>query len=352
MRPLVEATKGFGVRRQREALAKIDPSAVPSGPRVPEEVWATYFPSEAQIIFNAGCGTGGRQDLLKDRVVIGWDINPQAVTGTNLRQPEQVAHVYDVTGLDFPDFPLQPCVWMEHANVILAEGLWGSLIKTQTQDHLAVANFYLRPGGSLLMADYLQMTELAKLTDYYLPIPDAEEWRRRWERRFDENRKLGLPYGTCVAAQPGAESAKQWGQADDLRQLEASENFAGYTRHYKLADVERSVGRAGLILVDSNATVFSSETGEPLLGFWAVAQKPDPYLFTPALAGQPGAMAVRGEDYRAGVKDMGRDNPRSFEAWYYPHLIGDLNRNLPGWRNLGPEFGHALDRVSSRAQRR
>ena len=156
---------------------------------------------------------------------------------------------------------------------VTAFGLFCNLIGPDAEKAVSQMRRVLKPDGLLYVSDCLR---LDSGFDWALRVEMSRAellaLQERWAKRYRENAKLGLPYGTFLVFKMGHKEKEYDGAGKLKEHLKNPEIFERFTRHWGWDEFQRLF--RGSFWWDYMAPqVFRSRTGEPLLEISMVFKK-------------------------------------------------------------------------------
>lgn len=322
---------------QHEALRKIEPWNIPSGTKLPEDLIRKICPPNGAWLLDAGCGGSAKNASLQDEyAVVGFDINPLAVKAAKANGL-QFTYEADLTKIDFPGRLNLVYTYIESFGGVLAEGLLCNLVDDQPERFFKVANFFLKPGGRLYIADILQPDEAPITTINMITAREFEKLKLQWKQRYTANTQIGLPYGTFVVAKPGENKKRERGGPDELKQLVNSPDFERFARHYSVSEIYRLAVQEGFFENYFYPAVFYSREYKPLIGGIFVFEKYHQYLYTPGLADI--ITAERGTpEFEQAQTEFRKNSLGGASEWWRWQLQQNMERHMKNWREIFPDL--------------
>jgi SAM-dependent methyltransferase len=305
------------------------------GARFPLEFIDQFCSNHAAIV-EFGSGTGETIRRLRERGyrAFGLEINHDA---SAVAWDENTAPTFwetDVRHLMQPSDPPYPLYSFIEQQHVLMQGLLPSVLcDRDVRSTLRTADTLMLPRGYLFIAEPIHFAEL-RLFPFQLPEfyegPSLVEWQQRWFRRYEVNRKAGLPNGVFAVAKvslPREEKARlDWlDTVADVQHFVHSEDLERFARHVSFVRLGRYLKRLHFQEVKTSPTIMFSRGGEPLLGVVSVWQKQTArYKYRPFVRGT--RVDDEGEQRRQlGFRLDGVESPLEFMDRY----VEEANKILP-----------------------
>lgn len=262
---------------QRRLLSEIPVSNIASGSYFPLERVIECLPPRFTLI-DFGTGKGVKtlemvdlsQRHEKGGTIVGVDINPQAVGRLSQKAAEANLPVQcfcqDATSLAFPDS------W---ADGVTAFGLFCNLIGEDAGKGAQQLARVLKPRGLVFLSDCLRLDESLAflLFQETRSLEEVVKLQRQWQYRYEENAKLGLPFGTFLVFQMGHKH-KEYSEKEKLQGLYHDPSvFERFARHWQKRELIELFNQEGCDIEWLQPQIFRSRTDELLLGISMIFRK-------------------------------------------------------------------------------
>jgi len=261
---------------QRNLLRKVPVNQIASGTSFPLEIIAENI-SEGRFV-DLGFGSGEKTIQVsnefakewEDVLITGLEINPQAVKALKERVNSEGLNIdtlcMDVTNIGFNS---------ETIDAVMACGLFCNLVGGGADRAVVELGRVIKSGGLIFLSDCLRLDEtlIHLLTKETGGLGKTVSLQEKWLRRYQENAKLGLPYGTFVVFRPGHKD-KEYDSAEKLQEHVSNPGiFERYARHWRKEELKALFVDNGFDLTWWQPQIFSSRTQELLLGINMVFEK-------------------------------------------------------------------------------
>ncbi len=262
--------------------SQLEVGSIPHGTSVPIDLFERFLP-RAGFILELGSGTGEKALRLQSRGygVTTTDVMTGAIEACKRRG--LVATYKDATTYEFAEWGMTSIVYMETQDGVCMEGVLPSLIRGKWKKSLDMADIHLRPGGYLFLSDVQVVGEDENpLMDCSYPIEERQAYVQSWQRRYENNEKIGLPRHTFVVAKPGEKKHLEWGSPNELNQLVESDAFERLAQHVSSEEVIMHLNCLGYSIVAFESKIWQTRVKDKVLpGYVLVAKKGQRYKYHP-----------------------------------------------------------------------
>lgn len=329
---------------QSEYIPRVPPEAIPHGAIFPIPIIKQFMSDGMIVELGAGRGASAKTITEAGFAWTGLEINEEAVL--DARSRGHASFHGDARNFWQSSLNLAAIARIENASGVLSQGLLANIVENyDIRNILRTADIFLRPGGYLFVAEPVRY-DLADWLDQdaeYAGL-SLEQWRRKWQTRYDLNDAAGLPRGVFAVAKPGPEKdALDWGQNPNAVQaLINSDHLERLARHVNEDAIVAYARRQHLALKDRQHTLMFSRNGEPLPGVFLTFRKEYGLGTKRNMLLYEYSAWYRGMslDERHGVQDDRRWRAHNDEDGYYREFWNRLRKNFP--KSMQPPIEYTI----------
>lgn len=232
------------------------------------------------IFLELGAGSGSNLQPLQDSgfVGMGIEMNPMAVALAH-----QLGNIeFEADARTFwRDSPFFTIVLIENNDGVLFQGVLANVVENRdVRRILRTADMALHPDRYLFIAEPIRWDDpaVAAIANKLGPSNkdnSFEEWKNRWNKRYEVNEAVGLPPGVFAVAKPGPKkNVLDWISSEqEMRSFLDSPDLERFARHVRREALEGYLNRLGLICVHWELQWLYSRNGDPLPGYVGVWHK-------------------------------------------------------------------------------
>jgi hypothetical protein len=277
-------------------------------------------------------------------VVTSLDISPLAVA--EAERKGLFGYQADASKFEIADLDFGAITHIEMHGLVLMEGLLVNLVDSDGVPHwkraLKVADIFLHPNDWMFGAVVIRQDQLTNegLSQPQFKNFDYSNHQDRWRKRYKENEKLGLPYGSVIVASPGENKKNEWESAKALEKLRQSEDFERLVGHVDPNELFRELKEMGPKEFVWYPTLFPSrDEDRQYIGVVFGWQKPDTFRYAPWYKGHTSLE-------RAEINKIRQWYVRARPFVYTVNYWNRLSQNI-GDPSIAPWVEENLDRAIS-----